>query len=87
MKNQDLLMTMGAERCDQSGQARLSVVVVGGEPIWEACSGGLCVRGRWLASVGGRYKRLVAGGCACGGLILADVTDCDVAQQKGADQP
>jgi hypothetical protein len=87
MTNQDRLMIMDPERYGQSGEARLSVVGVGGEPIWEACSGGLCVRGRWLASVGGRYKRLVAGGCACGGLILADVTDCDVAQQKGTDQP
>lgn len=76
MKNQDLLMTMGAERCDQSGQARLSVVGVGGEPIWEACSGGLCVRGRGGQQVQDQLK-----------LALADVTDCEAAQQKGTDQP
>jgi hypothetical protein len=76
MKNQDLLMTMGAERCDQSGQARLSVVGVGGEPIWEACSGGQCVRGRAGQQVQDQLK-----------LALADVTDCEAAQQKGADQP
>jgi hypothetical protein len=75
MKSQDRL-TMGPERCDQSAEARLSVVGIGGEPIWEACGGGLCVRGRSRRQV----RRAL-------GLILANATGCEAAQQKGADQP
>ena len=76
MTNQDRLMIMDPERYGQSGQARLSVVGVGGEPIWEACSGGLCVRGRGGRQVQDELK-----------LALAVVTDCEAAQQKGTDQP
>ncbi len=76
MTNQDRLMIMDPERYGQSGEARLSVVGVGGEPIREACSGGLCVRGRAGQQVQDQLK-----------LALADVTDCEAAQQKGTDQP